>query len=258
MGAAMNGMALHGGVLPVGGTFFVFSDYLRPTLRLAVAVRGQGHLRVHPRLGRPRRGRPHPPADRAPRRRPGHPRLQVIRPADANETAAAWRVAVDARRPHRADPDPPGRAGASPTARRGAPARPSCATSTTPSSCSSARAARWPCASTPPSQLTDRTACAVRVVSMPSWDRFGRQTDDVPSRRAARPACRRCRSRRRPRSAGSAGPTPPSASTASGPARQVPSRSTSSASTRTTSWRGRSSCSPPSLTKRRPREECDP
>ena len=74
MGSAMNGMAMHGGILPVGGTFFVFSDYLRPTLRLASLSKARGRLRVHPRLRRARRGRTHPPADRAPRLDPGHPR----------------------------------------------------------------------------------------------------------------------------------------------------------------------------------------
>ena len=72
MAAVMNGMAMHGGVLPVGGTFFVFSDYMRGAVRLAALQRGQGHLLVDARLGRPRRGRPDPPADRAPRRAAGH------------------------------------------------------------------------------------------------------------------------------------------------------------------------------------------
>ena len=74
MGGVMNGMALHGGVLPVGGTFLVFSDYMRGAVRLAAISEAQGHLLVHPRLGRPRRGRADPPADRAPRRAAGHAR----------------------------------------------------------------------------------------------------------------------------------------------------------------------------------------
>ena len=69
MGAAMTGMARHGGVLPVGGTFFVFSDYMRPSVRLAALSESARHLLVDPRLGRPGRGRPHPSARRAPGRR---------------------------------------------------------------------------------------------------------------------------------------------------------------------------------------------
>ena len=74
MGSAMVGMAMHGGVLPAGGTFFVFLDYMRPPVRLAALSRRQGRVRVHPRLGRRRRGRPHPPAGRARRHAAGHPR----------------------------------------------------------------------------------------------------------------------------------------------------------------------------------------
>ena len=74
MGASLVGMACHGGVIPVGGTFFVFSDYLKPSLRLAAMSAGASRLRLQPRLGRRRRGRPHAPARRAAGRAPGHPR----------------------------------------------------------------------------------------------------------------------------------------------------------------------------------------
>ena len=74
MGAILNGIALHSGTRVFGGTFLTFSDYMRPSVRLAVADGAAGHLRVDPRLDRPRRGRPHPPADRAPGRAPGDPR----------------------------------------------------------------------------------------------------------------------------------------------------------------------------------------
>ena len=66
MGGALVGMARHGGILPVGGTFFVFLDYMREPVRLAVDVAGQGGLRLQPRLGRRRRGRSDAPAGRAP------------------------------------------------------------------------------------------------------------------------------------------------------------------------------------------------
>jgi transketolase len=95
MGAALNGMALHGGVIPLGGTFFVFTDYLRPTLRLA-ALSGAKSIFVmtHDSVGLGEDGPTHQPIEHlaAVRAIPG---LRVIRPADANETAAAWRMAVD-------------------------------------------------------------------------------------------------------------------------------------------------------------------
>ena len=74
MAATMTGMALHGGVLPVGGTFLVFSDYCRGSLRLASLSRARViYSFTHDSVGR-RRGRAHPPADRARRLAPGHPR----------------------------------------------------------------------------------------------------------------------------------------------------------------------------------------
>ena len=95
MGAALIGMACHGGVLPVGGTFFVFSDYARPTLRLAAMSRAPAvFVFSHDSVGVGEDGPTHQPVEHlaAVRAIPG---LQVIRPADANETSAAWRVAVD-------------------------------------------------------------------------------------------------------------------------------------------------------------------
>ena len=65
MAAAMNGMALHGGLIPYGGTFLVFSDYCRPAIRLAALMAPAGDLRDDPRFDRARRGRPDPPAGRA-------------------------------------------------------------------------------------------------------------------------------------------------------------------------------------------------
>ena len=54
MGSIMNGMAVSGGALPFGGTFFVFSDYMRPAVRLAALSAGEGRVRLVARLGRPR------------------------------------------------------------------------------------------------------------------------------------------------------------------------------------------------------------
>jgi transketolase len=95
MGGIMTGMAAHGGVLPVGGTFFVFSDYMRGAVRVA-ALSGVHVIYswTHDSIGLGQDGPTHQPIEQlaAVRAMPG---LRVIRPADANETAAAWRVAVD-------------------------------------------------------------------------------------------------------------------------------------------------------------------
>ncbi len=94
MAAVMNGMALHGGTLPVGGTFLVFSDYARPAVRLA-AMSGAKvvYSFTHDSVGVGEDGPTHQPVEHlmALRAIPG---LRVIRPGDANETAAAWRLAV--------------------------------------------------------------------------------------------------------------------------------------------------------------------
>jgi transketolase len=61
----MNGVALHGGFIPYGGTFLTFSDYSRNAIRMAALMKQRVVHRVHPRLHRPGRRRPHPPVDRA-------------------------------------------------------------------------------------------------------------------------------------------------------------------------------------------------
>ena len=95
MGSVMNGMAAHGGVLPFGGTFFVFSDYMRPAVRLA----SLSELHViyswtHDSVGLGEDGPTHQPIEHLQSLR-AMPNLRVIRPADANETAIAWRIAVE-------------------------------------------------------------------------------------------------------------------------------------------------------------------
>jgi transketolase len=95
MGAAMNGMALHGGALPVGGTFFIFSDYMRPAVRLA-ALSG-AHVVYswsHDSVGVGEDGPTHQPIEQLASLR-AMPGLCLIRPGDANECAMAWRVAVE-------------------------------------------------------------------------------------------------------------------------------------------------------------------
>lgn len=95
MAAAMNGMALHGGVLPVGGTFLVFSDYCRPSIRLAALSRAKVvYSFTHDSIGVGEDGPTHQPVEHVAALR-AIPGLRVIRPADANETATGWRLAVD-------------------------------------------------------------------------------------------------------------------------------------------------------------------
>ncbi len=99
MAAAMTGMALHGGVLPVGGTFFVFSDYARPSVRLAAISEAHVvYFFTHDSVGLGEDGPTHQPIEQLASLR-AMPGLRVIRPADANETAAAWRIAVDSDGP---------------------------------------------------------------------------------------------------------------------------------------------------------------
>jgi transketolase len=95
MGAAMNGMALHGGVKVFGGTFFVFSDYLRPAIRLA-ALMGLPvtYVFTHDSIAVGEDGPTHEPIEQLASLR-AMPNMSVIRPADANETAAAWRLALE-------------------------------------------------------------------------------------------------------------------------------------------------------------------
>ena len=95
MGAVANGMALHGGVLPVVGTFLVFSDYMRPAVRLA-ALSGAKTVFVwtHDSIGLGEDGPTHQPIEHLVSLR-AIPGLCVIRPADANETSQAWQIAVE-------------------------------------------------------------------------------------------------------------------------------------------------------------------
>jgi len=95
MGAILNGMALHGGIRPYGSTFFVFSDYMRPTIRLA-ALMGLPVIYVftHDSIMVGEDGPTHQPVEHLPSLR-AMPGLVLLRPADANETAAAWRVALE-------------------------------------------------------------------------------------------------------------------------------------------------------------------
>src|SRR5215204_7556484 len=95
MAAAMTGMSLHGGVIPVGGTFFVFSDYMRPAVRLAAMSEYKVIFSfTHDSVGLGEDGPTHQPVEHLASLR-AMPGLRLIRPADANETAQAWKVAID-------------------------------------------------------------------------------------------------------------------------------------------------------------------
>jgi transketolase len=95
MGAIVNGMALHGGVKPFGATFFVFSDYLRPAIRLSALMNlPVVYVFTHDSIFVGEDGPTHEPIEQLAALR-GIPNVTVLRPADANETAAAWKYAIE-------------------------------------------------------------------------------------------------------------------------------------------------------------------
>ncbi len=174
MGSALNGMALHGGILPVGGTFFVFSDYQRPAIRLAALSQARSiFVLTHDSVGLGQDGPTHQPIEHLASLR-AMPGLQVIRPADANETAAAWRIAVGHDGPtalvlSRQDlvvvtdgSAVEAGAGVVRDATGGSPGIVLIGTGSEVGLCLDAAA------------RLETDGIAVRVVSMPSWDRFSR------------------------------------------------------------------------------------
>jgi transketolase len=98
MAAAMNGLALHGGVIPYGGTFLVFTDYARPAIRLAALMGVRVvHVGTHDSIGLGEDGPTHQPVEHLASLR-AMPNLNVFRPADAVETAECWKLALLAER----------------------------------------------------------------------------------------------------------------------------------------------------------------
>jgi transketolase len=94
MAAAMNGIALHGGLIPYGGTFFVFSDYMRPAIRLAALMGVRViHVLTHDSIGLGEDGPTHQPIEHLASLR-AMPNVLVLRPADAIETAECWELAI--------------------------------------------------------------------------------------------------------------------------------------------------------------------
>ena len=95
MAAAMNGMALHGGVVPYGGTFLIFSDYCRPAIRLSALQKSKViYVLTHDSVGLGEDGPTHQPIEHLQSLR-AMPQLEVYRPADAVETAECWALALD-------------------------------------------------------------------------------------------------------------------------------------------------------------------
>ncbi|MBW2095092.1 MAG: transketolase [Deltaproteobacteria bacterium] len=94
MGSIMNGMALHGGLIPYGGTFLIFSDYMKPAIRLAAMMGLQViYVFTHDSIGLGEDGPTHQPIEQLASLR-SIPNLVVLRPADANEVAQGWRIAL--------------------------------------------------------------------------------------------------------------------------------------------------------------------
>ncbi len=179
MGAVLVGMAHHGGTLPFGGTFLVFSDYMRPAVRLAALSEAKCiFVWTHDSVGVGEDGPTHQPVEHVMSLRliPG---LRVIRPADGNETAGAWQVAIEADGPTAlilSRQDLPVLEGSDRDAvRQGAyvvrdaddPDAVLIGTGSEVSLCLEAA-----------DQLASR-GVAVRVVSMPCWETFADQTFDV-------------------------------------------------------------------------------
>ncbi|HBP73010.1 MAG TPA: transketolase, partial [Alphaproteobacteria bacterium] len=97
MAAAMNGIALHGGAIPYGGTFLVFTDYCRPSIRLSALMRQRAiYVMTHDSIGLGEDGPTHQPVEHLAALRV-IPNLLVFRPGDAVETAEAWQCALDSR-----------------------------------------------------------------------------------------------------------------------------------------------------------------
>jgi len=97
MATAMNGLALHGGVIPYGGTFLIFSDYARPAIRLAALMGIRViHVGTHDSIGLGEDGPTHQPVEQVASLR-AMPNLNVFRPADLVETAECWKLALEAK-----------------------------------------------------------------------------------------------------------------------------------------------------------------
>ncbi len=180
MAGALNGMAAHGGVIPYGGSFLVFSDYARPAIRLAALSKFRSiFVFTHDSVGLGEDGPTHQPIEQVMALR-AIPEFTLIRPADANETAMAWKVAVENEQPtllaltRQAVPHLAGTAnGGARGLLRGAYVI-SDADGTRPDIIIIATGSEVSVSIEAQKQLAENGVRA-RVVSMPSWDIFERQ-----------------------------------------------------------------------------------
>jgi transketolase len=183
MGSVMNGMALHGGVRPYGSTFLVFSDYMKPAIRLACLMGlPVTYIFTHDSIGLGEDGPTHQPIEHLAALR-AVPNMTVIRPGDANETAMAWRSALEhttgptalvLTRQKLPVPDRAGMGSAEGLLRGGYVLR---EPATAPLAIIIATGSEVPLAL----EAADRLGAEgtpVRVVSLPSWEHFRKQPQD--------------------------------------------------------------------------------
>lgn len=181
MGSAANGMALHGGVRPFGATFLIFSDYMRPAIRLAALMQlPVRYVFTHDSIGLGEDGPTHQPIEQLAALR-AIPGLTVIRPADANETAEAWRAALPLPGPAaivltRQNVPTLDRAALAPASGLARGAYVLRDPEGAPAVCLVATGSEVAVALAAADQLAD-AGVAARVVSMPSWELFEAQDD---------------------------------------------------------------------------------
>ncbi len=181
MGNIVNGMAMHGGLIPYSGTFLVFSDYMRPAIRLAAIMKSHSiFVFTHDSIGVGEDGPTHQPIEHLASLR-AMPGLAVMRPADANETVAAWKLAIEGSGPtaimltRQNVPTMDGSAMIEAGARRGgyvladAKGPADVVILATGSEVSVAVGAK---------ELLEAEGIAARVVSMPCWEIFDAQSEE--------------------------------------------------------------------------------
>jgi len=183
MTAILNGMALHDGLIPYGGTFLIFSDYMRPAIRLACLMKQQViYVLTHDSIGLGEDGPTHQPIEHLASLR-AMPNMTVLRPADANETAEAWKFAVKNRKgPNvlaltRQSVPTLDRStlGTAESLRQGAYILKD--TNTTPDALILASGSEVKLALEAAEKLT-QDGIAARVISMPSWELFEKQSQE--------------------------------------------------------------------------------
>ncbi|KGX93077.1 transketolase [Pontibacillus halophilus JSM 076056 = DSM 19796] len=181
MGTALNGMALHGGLRVYGGTFFVFSDYVRPAIRLSALMDVPvTYVFTHDSIAVGEDGPTHEPIEQLPSLR-AMPNLSVVRPADGVETEAAWRLSLESLNKPTAlvltRQNLPTLEGTSYEGVKKGAYVVSEADKATPDALLLATGSEVQLAVRAKEALREK-GIEVRVVSMPSWDRFNEQSDE--------------------------------------------------------------------------------